>query len=309
MSISECFTSLISIELARINVNVYLGAVMNLTIFVYSLFTWLFGQNYTDAATVSAQRVEFPSKELNRTVILDLYLPNKVDRNTALILLNDGQDLTNMGFEKVLEKLGTMNKPLPFIAVGIHTNENRMQEYGTASRPDYAGRGKRASAYSHFIVKELIPYLQTTVLKKNQQQFYMAGWSLGGLSAFDIAWNHPHLFKGAAVFSGSFWWRSQEFDASNPDGHRIIFEVVKNKRSDPNQRFWMMATDQEEKDDRNNNGIIDVVDDTIQLTELLHQQGTPAKNIAFTRLPTGAHHTDTWAKELEPMLRWIFNLH
>lgn len=280
---------------------------MKLTIFVYSLFTWLFGQNYTEPVTVSVKRVEFTSQVLERNVLLDIYLPGKIDNTTGLILINDGQDLPNMGFQKILEKFAVGNKPFPFVAVGIHTNENRMQEYGTASRADYAGRGNRADDYSDFIVKELIPYLKKDFLQKIGHDYYIAGWSLGGLSAFDIAWNHPELFKGAAVFSGSFWWRSKAFDPTDPDAHRIIFDVVKN-RSNPHQRFWMMATDEEEKDDRNQNGIVDVVDDTLQLIEALHQQGTPVKNISFTRLSKGAHHTDTWAKELEPMLRWAFNL-
>jgi predicted alpha/beta superfamily hydrolase len=241
-------------------------------------------------------------------VLLDLYLPKKIHRNTSVVLLNDGQDLQGMGLIKVLESLASTSHSLPFITVGIHTNENRMQEYGTLATADYAGRGSKARAYALFITNELIPFLKTNYTKQNNNQFYIGGWSLGGLSAFDLAWNYPQWFKGAAVFSGSFWWRSKEFDAHHPDAHKIIMDVVASKKSDPNQKFWMMATDEEEKDDRNKNGIIDVVDDTMQLIELLKKQGTPVNNIAFTRLPTGAHHTDTWAKELEPMLRWMFNL-
>ena len=34
------------------------------------------------------------------------------------------------------------------------------------------------------------------------------GFSLGGLSALDIVWNHPTEFTKVGVFSGSLWWRT-----------------------------------------------------------------------------------------------------
>jgi hypothetical protein len=57
--------------------------------------------------------------------------------------MNDGQDLRSLHMTKVLDEIYQHPAIEPFIVVAIHCGE-RIQEYGTASQPDYKNRGARA---------------------------------------------------------------------------------------------------------------------------------------------------------------------
>ena len=152
------------------------------------------------------------SSFLSRQVKVDVY-EKKADcpsSPVALLLINDGQDLPSMGFAGVLEK--HVHSFCRLICVGIHAGPERKQEYGVAGFPDFMQRGASAGAYASFILKELMPLLhqKTTLGQFNKK--YLAGFSLGGLMAFDMAIDYPLDFSAVGVFSGSFWWRSKSLE-------------------------------------------------------------------------------------------------
>ncbi|MCB0642406.1 MAG: esterase family protein, partial [Phaeodactylibacter sp.] len=68
------------------------------------------------------------------------------------------------------------------------------------------GRGAKAGPYAQFLLKEFIPTFQRQYpVSREAAQQVVAGFSLGGLSAFDLAWNHPEQFAKAGIFSGALW--------------------------------------------------------------------------------------------------------
>ena len=146
---------------------------------------------------------------LNRDVIVDFYLPKNVPdpSHINLLLINDGQILDELGFETILERLYSEKKINPLLCVGIHAGEERIMEYGTAHCRDYKGRGAKAVLYTSFVFEELLPYISKTYRVPEFKEKAFLGFSLGGLSALDIVWNHPTEFSRAGVFSGSLWWR------------------------------------------------------------------------------------------------------
>ncbi|MFY1005233.1 alpha/beta hydrolase-fold protein, partial [Escherichia coli] len=75
--------------------------------------------------------------------------------------------------------------------------EERKREYGVAGHPDYLDRGDKAGAYTSFIIEELLPFTGETYQVFSFREKAFAGFSLGGLSAMDIVWNHPGLFSRA----------------------------------------------------------------------------------------------------------------
>ena len=86
------------------------------------------------------------SRHLNREVIIDCYIP--ADKATDpsglhLLLVNDGQDLRTMSFEKILDEMYADELIEPPFCVGIHCSTDRKNEYGTALYLDYKGRGPR----------------------------------------------------------------------------------------------------------------------------------------------------------------------
>ena len=110
------------------------------------------------------ESVLLESEHLQRSVTVDFYLPVNVQHpeDMSLLLINDGQDLPKFGFDSLLQHLYEEQAIRPVFCVGIHAGEDRKMEYGTASIPDYKGRGAKADLYTKFIFDELLPYIRTT---------------------------------------------------------------------------------------------------------------------------------------------------
>ncbi len=251
------------------------------------------------------------SPKLSRKVRVDVYLPKDFylhPRATYSILyINDGQDMERVEMKKALESLMNSRKAGRVMVVAIHANERRMLEYGTASTPDYKNRGSLAHEYTRFITEELILFIRDHYqLSKRTRETAFAGFSLGGLSAFDIAWHFPHFFNKVGVFSGSFWWRSAPMLENDPDADRIVHNIVRFSRKRPSMKFWLQTGTEDEQADRNNNGIIDAIDDTLDLIKELKKLGYDKKDIQYVEVKGGKHHTDTWREVMPDFLTWAF---
>jgi predicted alpha/beta superfamily hydrolase len=182
-----------------------------------------------------------------------------------------------------------------------------MQEYGITGLPDYKNRGDLAGNYSLFITNELIPYIRTHYnVKRNAESTAYAGCSLGGLSAFDIVWNNQEFFSKVGVFSGSFWWRDKPFTDDDPDGGRILHQLLENSKMKKGLKFWLQVGTNDESSDRNNNGIIDAIDDTVDLINILKKLGYKDNDIEYLLVQDGEHHPYTWAQVLPNFLEWAF---
>jgi len=256
---------------------------------------------------IIVERTTLYSACLEREVIIDAYLPINVIQpdNMSLLLINDGQDLPNMPFEEILDDLLVEDKIEPVLCIGIHCGEERKMEYGAAGYPDYKGRGAKAAAYTNFIFEELLPFIHTMYNVPSFKEKSFAGFSLGGLSALDIVWNHPHEFANAGVFSGSFWWRSRGYrEGYDDDKHRIMHQQVKKGKFYPWLKFFFECGALDETADRNNNGVIDSIDDTLDLIEQLYKKGYPENNIKYLLLEEGKHDVPTWAGAFPAFLEW-----
>ena len=151
-----------------------------------------------------------------------------------------------------------------------------------------------------------MPYLHDHFpCKSGPKHQSIAGFSLGGLSAFDIAWNYPNHFGKVGVFSGSFWWRSKEFDESDPDANRIIHDLVLHSKKRRGMKFWLQTGTNDEKEDRNNNGIIDAIDDTMDLIAILKKLGYKKRDIEYVEVEGGEHHHGTWGEVLPLFLEFV----
>ncbi len=246
---------------------------------------------------------------LDRDVKVDCYIPVAITDSSALnlLLINDGQDLCTMHFEKILDDLNKKKSIEPLFCVGIHCAPDRKNEYGTANILDYKGRGAKAGLYSRFVLEELIPFLRETYSIYSFKQKAFAGFSLGGLCALDIVWNHPHEFLIAGAFSGSFWWRDkdQEDEDFDENNDRIMQRQIREGQFAPWLNFFFEVGTKDETADRNNNGVIDSIDDTRALiTELIEKGYQEGKNIFYLELKDGKHDVPTWAKAFPAFLTW-----
>ena len=106
---------------------------------------------------IEVENYVLSSFNLKRDVLIDFYIPPDIQyQHVSLLLINDGQDLVTMNFSNILDELYISQQVKPLLCVGIHCGSDRRNEYATAGRLDYKGRGTKAAAYTKFIFEELL---------------------------------------------------------------------------------------------------------------------------------------------------------
>jgi len=253
---------------------------------------------------------ELYSRHLQRKVKLTIiHTPVPDDKSQLnLLILNDGQDMAQFKVKEIMDSLYKAEVIQPLLIVGVYAGD-RMQEFGVADRPDYMGRGSRAQYYDAFINDELYPYAKKQVGVRKFNRVVIAGCSLGGLSAFDIAWNHPEKMDKVGVFSGSFWWRDKSSDDStySDDNNRIMYAKLKASRKRPKLQYWFYAGTAEESSDRDKDGVIDVVDDTKDIIALIQHKNICAPgDIVYKEMKGGKHDYNSWSTVLPDFMIWAF---
>lgn len=246
---------------------------------------------------------------LKRNVELEIFIPDNLMGNETLnlLLFNDGQDAAEMKLKETLTQLYAKGRIAALAIVAIKASAERLEEYGVAGIPDFAGRGSKAKAYTKFIIDELLPFVQATIAVPVNGKRAFAGFSLGGLSAFDIAWNNDNLFDAVGVFSGSFWWRKKDLKDGYTDDDRIAHQLIRENAAKPDLKFWLMTGTADETADRNRNLIIDSIDDTIDvIKELLKKGYKRPDEVCYYEMVGGEHNVATWAKVLPAFLQWAF---
>jgi iron(III)-enterobactin esterase len=267
-------------------------------------------RNFTEMETKIAEyNTTINSDLLKREVSLTILLPEKTDPSEplSLLLMNDGQESNNLLLKEILADLINSNKIKPVVIAAVHAGEERLLEYGTAGKPDFKKRGSKAALYTEFIKTELLPAIEKYTGRESFETRAFAGFSLGGLSALDIAWNNPQLFDKAGVFSGSFWWRSKDLTKGYTENDRIMHNIVRETDPKPDLKIWLQTGTNDETADRNKNGIIDSIDDTVDLIKELEQKGLKRPgDIQYLEVFGGSHDTTTWAKAMPKFLVWAF---
>lgn len=249
---------------------------------------------------------------LNRNVHVTIYKPASWKNNVQIktLFLNDGQDAKQLHLVETLNKFTKKNNKVQLVVIAIHANENRIFEYGVSHTPDYKNRGNKATEYEQFVINELIPSVRLLDSRfMNEKNTYFAGFSLGGLSAMDIVLNNPTIFTKVGVFSGSFWWRKKAYEDGYDDyNDRIIHVKVRNEVISPELKFWFECGTADEESDRNNNGVIDSIDDTLDLMTELENKGFKRGNeITYLEIIDGKHDFGTWSKIFPSFIDWLCN--
>ena len=271
-----------------------------------------FGGSQSNDTEVVVKHLNIPSKYLERGVKVDVFLPPQYGKDRKhhypTIYFNDGQDMLALGMFATLNRLYTEGRLHHTIIVAVYCNENRINEYGTARQADYKNRGNKARQYSAFVIHELMPYIQDEYrCSTNAEETAFAGFSLGALSALDIAWANPYLFNKIGIFSGSLWWRSQEWTPHDPDGGRIMHDIIAKSEHQESMKFWFEVGTRDEESDRNNNGVIDAIDDTQDLMDELFRLGyRPHEDVKYVEVQGGEHNPHTWGAVMPDFLTWAF---
>jgi enterochelin esterase-like enzyme len=255
---------------------------------------------------------DFYSAALKRRVRMEVLLPPWYEETNShsfdVLYINDGQLLKDLKIRESLMDCYQRNIIPPIIVVGIHA-QNRMQEYGIASTPDYKNRGGKANKYSRFVTNELMPLINKNFRTNvGNQHTAIAGFSLGGLSALDIAWGNSTHFGTVGIFSGSLWWRSKGYNEDYDDNKdRIAHKMIRSSRKRDQLRFWFQCGTDDEIADRNRNGYIDSIDDTLDLISELNKHGyVQNRDYIYLEVAGGKHHEKTWGDVMPIFLEFAF---
>lgn len=250
----------------------------------------------------------FESRLLGESRIVDVFLPRGYrDGDSAsypVLYANDGQDMEAVDLRGILDSLQRTGRMAPVIVVAIHATE-RVQDYGTAYLPNAQGLGARADRYGQFILSELATMIEARYRVAPGPAAIM-GWSLGGLSAFDLAWRHPERFGTVGVFSGAFWWRTDDSSVEAKQTSRIMHRRVRETPGHPALRMWFETGRQDEQDDRDRDGVIDAIQDTEELVVALERKGYRRGLDVVHLTIDGRHDLPTWKRILPEWLAWAF---
>lgn len=260
----------------------------------------------------------------------------------AVLYVNDGQDAEAVALRPWLDALIVSGEIAPVIAVAIDMPKDRLAAYGFSDRD--AGRslpatsrvgaiGVNAHAYSEWVANTLVPAIDARYRTRARPDARaILGWSLGGANAFNLGWRHPEVFSRSGAFSPSFWLPVDNTDADAVQRTRIAQGMVAAGQYHAGSKFFFAVGDAEETDDRDGDGVIDVLDDARDLiegwrvageseprakglrqlghgTNLQHASSPSRADAALYVLPGGEHRQRSWARMLPVFLRWAYAVH
>ena len=254
-----------------------------------------------------------------------------------VLYLNDGQDVEAVGVEVTLQALNAKHEIQPLIVVAIDMPRDRMGGYGAFDRGSrhsmpaqtkFGPVGMHAWAYATWVTSKLLPAIDARYrTRANVDDRAVAGWSLGALSAFGIGWQYPELFGTVGAFSPSFWVSADRSDATSIEATRLVHRLVDATKPMTRPAVFLAAGTNEETNDRDGDGVIDVLDDARDLLDGwqapdgtqrkgLRQLGYSVTAIDATHasrnaaalyvLDGGLHNQTSWARMLPLFLRWAY---
>ena len=178
-----------------------------------------------------ARTVQLPSKELNETRTINIYLPDDYDPKDSagyeVIYLPDGgveEDFFHVAGIVRFNNQPWVNRFPKSIVVGIeNTNRRRDFTFPVANLdfvskmgfkkeqfPAYGGSGK----YIAFLQKELQPFIDSSF--RTNKKRTIIGESLAGLLATEILLKHIDLFDTYIIITPSLWWGGESLLRSAP---------------------------------------------------------------------------------------------
>lgn len=287
------------------------------------------GRSQVNVTSGKIQRFEnFQSKFIDVRNV-DVWLPDGYSANEkyAVLYMHDGQMLydattswnkTCWEVDQTAGKLQAEGKTKKFIVVGIWNN-------GTKRHPEYfpqkpfetmtqverdtvtqqlqkAGRTTKefqsySDLYLKFLVKELKPFIdQTFSTKKDKNNTFIAGSSMGGLISMYALCEYPKVFGGAACLS-THWPGTFTVD-NNPIPNAFLMYLKSKLSKIKKNKIYFDCGDQ----------TLDALYPPLQqkVDAMMKENGFTESNW-MTRFFPGTNHSETaWAERLEIPLVFLF---
>jgi len=181
----------------------------------------------TASRHVQIMDTAFYIPHLNRKRRIWIYLPENYSTTTArfpVLYMHDGQnifeDTTSYAGEWGIDEFLDTTSLTTCIVVAIDNSNRRINEYSPYGTERF-GKAE-GPEYLEFIVKDLKPYIDKHYrTKKNRQNTFIAGSSMGGLISMYAILKYPKVFGGAGVFSPAFWVNPEIQNYTKEYGKRV----------------------------------------------------------------------------------------
>lgn len=275
-----------------------------------------------------------------------VFLPADYDPTSQIgypvLYLNDGQDAEAVALQTTLDDMTGRGEIRPAIAVAIDMPAERMAAYGFSDRAAqrslvattrHGDVGAQAHAYSEWVAMGLVPIIDARYRTRARAGARtILGWSLGAANALNLAWQYPDVFANVGAFSPSLWLSTQRGSPADIEAGRIAQRMIASGQYHAGSRFFFAVGDAEETDDRDGDGVIDVLDDARDLIDGWRVSGEPEPRAKGLRqlghsvnldhaakgtradaslfvLAGGKHEQASWARMLPVFLRWAYAVH
>lgn len=300
-------------------------------ILLLTLFLISFTKAQVKVTSGKIQRFEnFKSKLIDARTI-DVWLPEGYSNKEkyAVLYMHDGQALYDAEstwnqqaweVDEVAGKLIAAGKTKKFIVVGIYNNgPKRHPEYfpqkpfesltpiqkdTVTAKLQKAGRTKDifkpySDLYLKFLVTELKPFIDKTFsTKKDQQNTFVAGSSMGGLISMYAICEYPKVFGGAACLSTH--WPGTFAISNNPIPDAFVAYLQKKLPDPKNHKIYFDYGDQ----------TLDALYPALQqkVDQVMMNKGFTSNNWETKFFPGENHSETAWAKRLDlPLLFLLKN--
>ncbi len=178
----------------------------------------------------------------------------------------------------------------------------------------YVNDASGENRYEDMLVKELIPFIDSTYRTRAQKRFRgVAGLSMGGFGALVLAMHYPELFSGCAAFSAAVWTDEQIINLSNYQsfygnifGDNLEGEKRINAHWKENHPLYLLETQPTEKL-KSVRYLLDCGDDDFLTigNAMLHIKMAEKKIPHEYRVRDGAHTWSYWRESLPLGLAFI----
>jgi predicted alpha/beta superfamily hydrolase len=222
-----------------------------------------------------------------------------------VIYVHDGQNVFDprtapfgieWGLDDVTQELILQRRIAPLVLVAVYNSKKRQDEYTPFADMLYKGGG--ADSYLEFLITELKPAVAAAYRVSHAPALTgMLGSSLGGLLSLYAGWRYPEHFGQILALSPSLWW----------GGRDLIVAIGGDPRPCPNTRIWMDVGTRESNDDRNRNGVPDVLDELRTLKAVLLYKGFQLnRNLFYSEVEGAAHTESDWGGRVGYALEALF---
>lgn len=259
---------------------------------------------------------------------IDVWLPDGYSDNEkyAVLYMHDGQMLydaekswnkTAWEVDEVAGKLLSENKTRKFIVVGIWNNDKKRHPEYFPQKPFESltneqkneitvalqEKGRTTESfqpisdnYLKFLVTELKPFIDKTFsTKKDQQNTFVAGSSMGGLISTYAICEYPKVFGGAACLSTH--WPGIFKVEGNPIPEAFANYLKKNLPNPKNHKIYFDYGDQ----------TLDALYPALQqkVDVIMKSKGFDDRNWMTKFYPGDDHSEKSWSKRLNVPLEFL----